>query len=89
MIESSWFCNLRVKSSRSGSAGQQHLQARAVPPIRICVDKKATTVHAGHTYRLTLGTSGSGEDSPRGLAPVRSAFLSWLVKPRSVRTSPP
>src|SRR4029453_1945547 len=36
----------------AASAGQ------AVPPIRICVDNKATTVHAGHTYRLKLGTSG-------------------------------
>ena len=78
MIESSWFCNLRVKSSRSGSAGQLHLQARAVPPSRICVDNKATTVHAGHTYQLTLGTSGKGEDSPRGLAPVWSAFCRGL-----------
>ena len=59
MIESSWFCNLRVKSSRSGSAGQLHLQARAVPPIRVCVDDKTTTMHAGDTYRFTLGTSGS------------------------------
>ena len=35
------------------------LQARAVPPIRVCVDDKTTTMHAGHTYRFTLGTSGS------------------------------
>jgi trehalose/maltose hydrolase-like predicted phosphorylase len=37
-----------------------HLQARAVPPIRACVDDKTTTMHAGDTYRFTLGTSGSG-----------------------------
>jgi trehalose/maltose hydrolase-like predicted phosphorylase len=37
-----------------------HLQTRAVPPIRVCVDDKTTTMHAGHTYRFTLGTSGSG-----------------------------
>jgi hypothetical protein len=35
------------------------LQARAVPPIRVCVDDKTTTMRAGHTYRFTLGTSGS------------------------------
>ena len=35
------------------------LQARAVPPIQVCVDDKTTTMHAGHTYRFTLGTSGS------------------------------
>jgi hypothetical protein len=36
-----------------------HLEARAVPPIRVCVDDKATIMHAGHTYRFTLGTSVS------------------------------
>jgi trehalose/maltose hydrolase-like predicted phosphorylase len=35
-------------------------QAQAVPPIRVCVDDKTTTMHGGHTYRFTLGTSGSG-----------------------------
>jgi trehalose/maltose hydrolase-like predicted phosphorylase len=35
------------------------LQARAVPPIRVCVDDKTTTMHADHTYRFTLGTSYS------------------------------
>ena len=34
-------------------------QAQAVPPIRVCVDDKTTTMHAGHTYWFTLGTSGS------------------------------
>jgi trehalose/maltose hydrolase-like predicted phosphorylase len=34
-----------------------HLQARAVPPIQVCVDDKTTTMHAGHTYRFTLGSS--------------------------------
>ena len=33
------------------------LQARAVPPIRVCVDDKTTTMHGGYTYRFTLGSS--------------------------------
>ncbi len=51
-----------------------HLQARAVPPIRVCVDDKTTTMHGGHTYRFTLDTSGSASRYPgRSLIPREAA----------------
>ena len=36
-----------------------HLEARAVPPSRVCVDDKATTMHAGHDLPVRAGTSVS------------------------------
>ena len=54
-------------------------QAQAVPPIRVCVDDKTTTMHAGHTYWFTLGTSGSAaRQRTRSLIPREAA-------PRSVQ----
>ena len=50
------------------------LQARAVPPIQVCVDDKTTTMHAGHTYRFTLGSSaGASRWRTRSLIPREAA----------------
>ena len=56
-----------------------HLQARAVPPIRVCVDDKTTTMHAGHAYRFTL----AAQAAPR--ASARVSLISREAAPQSVQ----
>jgi trehalose/maltose hydrolase-like predicted phosphorylase len=49
--------NHRILVDLTPSTMVLQLQARAVPPIRVCVDDKTTTMHTGRTYRFELGAS--------------------------------
>ena len=48
-------------------------QAQAVPPIRVCVDDKTTTMHAGHTYRFSSAPQSAHRTSARSLNPWEAA----------------